>query len=463
MSDNKEFVLKCASKTDIGMKRSNNEDAIYHNIVKSHPFIKGLITVADGVGGNSSGEIASNDSIKILSSFFTNSAKKYDKFCDENSLNPKDISQNLKQIFFQINNEIFNRGNEDDSGMATTLTCCIITSSKLHYAHLGDSRLYIIRNKNLEQITLDDSEAAESLRENRITLEEFNSMKKNKITQAIGMSKDIIVQTGKREIELNDILLVCSDGLHGMLSDKEIIKLASKNPEIAVEKLIAKANENGGKDNVSVAIAKIADPNIMDEEILDTITSSKSTINSNELDREKAFSKNNILIKRAEKNAREKEKQKKIIFIGIASVFLIFILFIVFGGKKEEPVEKEKTHNEANKVSPTPKSSSAFDHVEVVQSKPNPPVYIPPSPVVHTTSHPVVTNNNSTNKLSKKEVKNNNENSKSPKVYPNNMPKKEGKITKDTLNSLENKGKDTLNSLENKGKDTLNSLENNTK
>lgn len=244
------FDLFCVSKTDVGKKRTNNEDAISFYIPKDSNIISGFLAIADGVGGSDFGELASKTSVDELTSFFNYSSKKYLSYCNSNKLNPNDIELNLKQIFSYINEMVLEESSKRKINMATTLTCCILFEGFLFYAHLGDSRLYIFRNNEIKQITNDDKDF------------ENKSSKKNFITQAIGASYDMRVQTGHIKLYSKDKILLCTDGLYNFVSDEEIKKLLSLSDlNNIANKFILRANELGGKDNISVIVAEINEKN----------------------------------------------------------------------------------------------------------------------------------------------------------------------------------------------------------
>ena len=208
--------IEAFGQTDVGMMRTINQDSIF---LSTEPIGKlpNLFIVADGMGGHKAGDVASKAAIE-----------KFVKYaCSTHMIDPTNI---LNAGIQNINEEIFEmaESNKDYHGMGTTFVACVILGKKAYIANVGDSRLYVI-NRNIEQIT------------------------KAIGVQGSGSSAPDIFEV---EIIPGDILLLCSDGLTNMVTDEEIRDIVKENDslELAVSKLIAQANENGGKDNISVII-----------------------------------------------------------------------------------------------------------------------------------------------------------------------------------------------------------------
>ena len=234
------MVFKVGAKTDKGLIRENNEDAFYVDAKK------GIFIVADGMGGHSAGEVASQMAVEEIKKYLNTEENKF--------------SQILKQAIIEANKAIYEKAEEDPNleGMGTTIVVAIVNNKNLHIAHVGDSRAYILTKEGLKQITEDHSLINEWVKEGKITLDEarFHPMR-NVITRALGVEKEV-------EVEINTIpyqgepILLCTDGLTDMLEDKEIEEIIKNNPdpEQACEALIKEANEKGGKDNVTVILIK---------------------------------------------------------------------------------------------------------------------------------------------------------------------------------------------------------------
>ena len=236
-----------SGKTDIGRVRQNNEDSILFKNEKIG-FLPNLFIVADGMGGHSAGEIASNDAIKF--------------FCEFIESNPcGEYLDTIINAAKHSNLEVLKKSNENVelSGMGTTFTASVIDeeNEKLFLAHVGDSRLYIIRHSEITQITSDHTYVYEMVKAGQMSLEESrNHPKKNIITRAMGTSNNLLIDGVILPIMTNDKILICSDGLTNLLTDASILDIitTSQTVDAAVNNLVSCANENGGFDNISVIL-----------------------------------------------------------------------------------------------------------------------------------------------------------------------------------------------------------------
>ncbi len=242
-------ILDYAVYTNRGKIRKDNEDSY---LLKKEPYP--LIAVADGMGGHSAGEIASQLAVDYLNQH---------KFNFENN-----ILKEIDQVIKLVNEYIVMEGlkNEDYKGMGTTLSMGVIYQQNLYFGHVGDSRIYLFRNNVLKQLTTDHSLVNQLLEKKQITCSEaFNHPQKHIITQALGLETVLNVETKKINIETGDLLLFCTDGLSDMIKFKEFEELINNyynvNNEIDVNKLSyilgEKAMEKGGSDNITLVIAFI--------------------------------------------------------------------------------------------------------------------------------------------------------------------------------------------------------------
>lgn len=232
-------MSKVYQATNVGKVRKNNEDSLL--VTEPEIFI-----VADGMGGQAAGEVAS----KILVDTAKNFLPKIPAPLNEDILTKSILKANA-----EILKEV--RENKNYRGMGTTATILHIYKNRAYYAHIGDSRLYRIRNKNIEQITEDHSYVESLVKRGEITQEEARVHPlKNILTQAVGADDDIEVDSGSFKIFTDDIYMLCTDGLTNMVSDEDILKilLSSKNP---ADDLVQAALDNGGNDNVSVIVVDI--------------------------------------------------------------------------------------------------------------------------------------------------------------------------------------------------------------
>jgi PPM family protein phosphatase len=238
--------LKVAALTDTGRARANNEDSL----LADPP----LVAVADGMGGHEGGEVASNLAVEVLKGW-------KDKL--EGSAG-KDAADRLTEAFQEANRTIFERGKNEEAlrGMGTTLTAAWVEEDRVALAHVGDSRAYLLRGGNLQQLTEDQNVAQEWVRRGRLTAEEAaSSPHRHIVLQAIGPDPDgIEVATVVAELRPGDKLVLASDGLFGMVQSKDALRdilLAHPDNDDACRALIDAANAAGGADNISVVILEL--------------------------------------------------------------------------------------------------------------------------------------------------------------------------------------------------------------
>ena len=240
--------MKTFTITDVGMKRSVNQDCVYCSEDNVGIF-PNLFIVADGMGGHKAGDMAS----KLCVSTFTESVK------NSELRTPVSI---LGEAVFTAHNKVqeASSDNDDYTGMGTTLVAATIMDDKLFVVNIGDSRLYILRDE-LMQITEDHSLVEEMVKSGELEKENVKSHpNKNIITRALGIGYDVQPDYFNVDIYEGDIILMCTDGLTNELSDAEIeyiIKSNSDNPDKAGMTLLNKANEAGGKDNITVLLVRV--------------------------------------------------------------------------------------------------------------------------------------------------------------------------------------------------------------
>lgn len=245
--------LEAAFATHPGVARAHNEDAIWVTPL-NHPQVatRGcLMVVADGMGGHNAGEVASQAAVRGV-------FERY--YADTES----DIHRSLDNAVRRTNAELFNQAqaNPAQRGMGTTLTAAVIKDNRLYWAHVGDSRLYLIRGGQAEQLTQDHSWVEEQVRAGVLTrLQAESHPQRNVITRALATNPDVKVDHGERELAAGDVLVLCSDGLNTEVGDAQIAAHATKaaTPQEAVNRLIQLANDNGGEDNISVAVVRLGE------------------------------------------------------------------------------------------------------------------------------------------------------------------------------------------------------------
>ncbi len=235
------------AKTDIGRERKNNQDYYYISD-------DGCLSIlADGMGGYAGGEIAS----KIA----TLSAKEYiEKNFDKNlDYDVEQILEIIKKAMEYANWVVHKKAQEKPEleQMGTTLEICIIYKEKMFVGHVGDSRVYRIRQGIIRKLTKDDSYVQKLVEDGTITKEEAkNHPKKNMLVKALGCETDIEVNVFYKKFLLDDIILICSDGLTNMVSEEQIYNIISNDINQATENLVNEANRNGGIDNITMIILK---------------------------------------------------------------------------------------------------------------------------------------------------------------------------------------------------------------
>lgn len=236
--------MRVGSLTDIGKVREINQDA--YAVDCDH----GLFMVADGMGGHAAGEKASQTAVAIIASKLTNGAVSN----AEGSL--EDVMQDAIQ---EANREIIAASMDDASmrGMGTTATVLLAREGHLYVGHVGDSRAYLIRNRRIDQITEDHSIVAQLVRARAITPQEAaRHPYRNVITRCLGMQADVEADTQQRDLRPGDRLLICSDGLSGLVSDDEMLQhvLSGEDPQAICQELVNLALERGGSDNITVVL-----------------------------------------------------------------------------------------------------------------------------------------------------------------------------------------------------------------
>ena len=245
------MAILASGDTHIGMKRKTNQDSI-----SLYPE-KNLFVVADGMGGHNGGDIASQMSVKLFPEFVD---ENYDKL---------ECHELLSQSISHINRSIYEHGqkNKELKGMGTTICSVMFQDKDVFIGNVGDSRLYMVQNNKLFQMTRDHS-----LVQEKINLAIYdrqaahNDPQKNVLIRTVGFEPEIEVDVYKYKFSKGDIFLICSDGLHGKVSDEDILYILNKHVpnrttisqsglDAAVKELIDQANANGGQDNISVILA----------------------------------------------------------------------------------------------------------------------------------------------------------------------------------------------------------------
>jgi PPM family protein phosphatase len=243
--------VKFGVKSHTGMVREINEDS--YNVIAGYPGVPVSFIIADGMGGHNSGEIASKAAVDFISNYIL----QYPELISD----VDDISNGIKEIMLKANEEVYNLSmeQEENYGMGTTLITAVINNQRLFIGHIGDSRVYLIRDGELQRVTTDHSLIEELVANGTLTREEAKvHPNKNVITRALGCDENIQIDTYISNMKDEDIYILCTDGLTNKVSEDEILEVVEKveDPNAACEELIKKANGNGGEDNITVIVIK---------------------------------------------------------------------------------------------------------------------------------------------------------------------------------------------------------------
>ncbi|HEY3449691.1 MAG TPA: Stp1/IreP family PP2C-type Ser/Thr phosphatase [Myxococcales bacterium] len=250
--------LESAGKTHVGMKRNHNEDN-YLLMPEEN-----LFCVADGMGGHSSGEIASKIAVTEVSEFFKYTAKDRDITWPFKMDKNRNYDENRLSTAVKVANaRIFEASQAEAKyrGMGTTIVSVYFANADTLVGHVGDSRVYrfIAAEQKLVQLTEDHSLLNDYIKAKKLTPEEIeNFPHKNVIVRALGMKDSVVVDVTRLQPAENDIFLLCSDGLSGMVTDPKMEEILQKQPDIdkAAQNMIDAANAAGGNDNVSCILIR---------------------------------------------------------------------------------------------------------------------------------------------------------------------------------------------------------------
>ena len=288
-------ALEIVSQTDPGLVRSHNEDSV------ACAPADGLVVLADGMGGYNAGEVASGIAVSVVAteiSYRLQNASPIDRV-NTGALAPSPHSDStegnglitpaavggeagaqlesepvsgdelgvllLRENIQKANAAIFHAAQSQPqySGMGTTIVAGLFYDNRIAVAHVGDSRMYRLRGERLEVITRDHSLLQEQIDGGIISVEDARySKNKNLVTRAVGIDPEVAVEIHVYDVEVGDIYLLCSDGLNDMLEDEDIqnmLHAMRSNLPLAAEQLVQMANDNGGRDNVSVILVKVKD------------------------------------------------------------------------------------------------------------------------------------------------------------------------------------------------------------
>lgn len=250
-------ALEVATATDPGMVRSHNEDSIAADAAS------GFVILADGMGGYNAGEVASGIAAALLGTNLKQVLTSAEPGGIELESGEPLAVKILREQIAGANASIYQaaRSQPQYAGMGTTLVVGLFYDNRLSVAHIGDSRLYRLRQDEFKQITRDHSLLQEQIDSGMITEQMAKlSHNKNLVTRALGIDPEVEPEIHTHEVEEGDIYLLCSDGLSDMVEDGEISLTLSSlqaNVQLASQQLVQMANDNGGRDNVSVILVRV--------------------------------------------------------------------------------------------------------------------------------------------------------------------------------------------------------------
>ena len=237
--------MKIVAKTDIGLKRESNQDSYAAGEL---PGSVAWAVVCDGMGGAAGGNYASSTAVKVISERITSSYRA--------GMTASSIRNMLTSAIAAANISVYDmsKANPELTGMGTTVVVAIVVESTVYIAHAGDSRAYILSGSVLNQLTKDHSVVQEMIDHGRLTPDEAKvDPRKNIITRALGVDSELRIDFDIEDINENDVLILCTDGLSNFVEPQEIYELTAdgKFYEYA-NRLVVRANENGGGDNITI-------------------------------------------------------------------------------------------------------------------------------------------------------------------------------------------------------------------
>lgn len=250
-------ALQIVSLTHPGMVRAHNEDSV------GVEAACGLVVLADGMGGYNAGEVASGIAVSVTATEIAHQLQ---------SASPIDIDAQtreelalvlLRNNIRKANHSIYHAAQNQPqyAGMGTTIVTGLFYDNRVAVGHVGDSRMYLLRGEQLSTVTKDHSLLQEQIDSGMISVEEARySKNKNLVTRAVGIDENVLPEVHVYDVRVGDIYLLCSDGLNDMVEDIDIqaaLYAMQSNLPLAAQQLIQMANDNGGRDNVSVILVRV--------------------------------------------------------------------------------------------------------------------------------------------------------------------------------------------------------------
>lgn len=252
-----EEALEIVAQTHSGMVRAHNEDSVATEVSC------GLVVLADGMGGYNAGEVASGIAVEVVISEIAQPLKEASPIERDKDTGEELAIALLTRSIHKANASIYKAATSSSqyAGMGTTIVSALFYDNRVAVGHVGDSRLYRLREGEMMALTRDHSLLQEQIDCGIISVENARySQNKNLVTRAVGIDADVVPEIHLYDVVVGDIYLLCSDGLNDMMEDEDIESILyamQGNLGLAAEHLIQTANDNGGRDNVSVILIKI--------------------------------------------------------------------------------------------------------------------------------------------------------------------------------------------------------------
>src|SRR3990167_7662594 len=252
-----EDAIEIVSQTNPGMVRSHNEDSVAQDAAC------GLVVLADGMGGYNAGEVASGIAVSVVMTEICQHLQNASPVDRDDATGDELGALLLRDNIRKANASIFQAAQSQPqyAGMGTTIVSGLFYDNRVAVGHVGDSRMYRLRGETLETITRDHSLLQEQIDGGMISVEDARqSRNKNLVTRAVGIDAEVVPEIHLHDVLVGDIYLLCSDGLNDMVEDEDIqstLYAMQGNLPLAAEQLIQIANDNGGRDNVSVILVKV--------------------------------------------------------------------------------------------------------------------------------------------------------------------------------------------------------------
>src|SRR5437868_7490716 len=250
-------TLEIVSATDPGMVRSHNEDSVAADAAN------GLVVLADGMGGYNAGEVASGMATTVIITEMQQVLAEVQPYQVDEKTKQEVGNRIVRDQVLKANTSIYQAAQSQPqyAGMGTTLVVCLLYDNRMLVAHLGDSRLYLLRETKFRQVTRDHSLLQEQIDSGIITPEQAKkAAHKNLVTKALGIDPMVEPEIHEYPTKPGDIYLLCSDGLCDMVDDEDIgmtLQTLGGNLKLAAQQLVQMANDNGGRDNVSVILVRV--------------------------------------------------------------------------------------------------------------------------------------------------------------------------------------------------------------